>query len=92
MSLTDAPVPRSFIQSAYPTIKRHNPDLPVLIREANGVPARIFARFGASRTASKVLGLATHFGKIEKGVEQHIVVDNLSPGEITTKFSKLLGL
>ncbi|KAF9788132.1 thioredoxin-like protein [Thelephora terrestris] len=64
---------RSFIQSAYPTIKRHNPDLPVLIREANGVPARIFARF-------------------EKGVEQHIVVDNLSPGEITTKFSKLLGL
>ena len=48
MSLTDAPVLRSFIQSAYPTIKRHNPDLPVLIREANGVPARIFARFGAS--------------------------------------------
>lgn len=46
MSLTDAPASRSFIQSAYPTIKRHNPDLPVLIREANGVPARIFARFG----------------------------------------------
>lgn len=40
----------------------------------------------------KVLGLVTHFGKLEKGVEQHIVVDNLSPGEITTKFSKLLGL
>jgi hypothetical protein len=31
-------------------------------------------------------------GKIEKGVEQHIVVDNLSSTEITTKFSKLLAL
>lgn len=48
MSLTGTTVPRSFIQSAYPVIKRHNPDLPVLIREANGVPARIFARFGVS--------------------------------------------
>ena len=48
MSLTTTPVFRNFIQSAYPTIKRHNPDLPVLIREASGTPARIFARFGAS--------------------------------------------
>ena len=30
--------------------------------------------------------------KTDKGVEQHIVVDDLSPAEITTKFSKLLGL
>ena len=92
MLLTDAPVSRSFIQSAYPTIKRHNPDLPVLIREANGVPARIFARFGASAQLPRLPGLISHIVKTEKGVEQHILVDNLSPAEITTKFSKLLSL
>ncbi|KAJ7220550.1 thioredoxin-like protein [Mycena pura] len=36
---------RQFILSKYPLIKQHNPDLPVLIREASGTPARIFARF-----------------------------------------------
>ncbi|KAF5310123.1 hypothetical protein D9619_010379 [Psilocybe cf. subviscida] len=36
---------RAFIVSKYPTIKKHNPDLPVMIREATGTPARIFARF-----------------------------------------------
>ncbi|KAF9044459.1 thioredoxin-like protein [Panaeolus papilionaceus] len=36
---------RQFIISKYPVIKKHNPDLPVLVREANGTPARVFARF-----------------------------------------------
>ncbi|KAF8234542.1 NADH dehydrogenase, alpha subcomplex, subunit 2 [Tricholoma matsutake] len=36
---------REFILSRYPTIKKYNPDLPVLIREASGTPARVFARF-----------------------------------------------
>ncbi|PVG03962.1 putative nadh-ubiquinone oxidoreductase 10.5 kDa subunit [Serendipita vermifera] len=36
---------RHFILSAYPLIKKSNPDLPVLIREAQGTPARAFARF-----------------------------------------------
>ena len=36
-----------FVVSEYPVIKKHNPDLPVLIREATGTPARVFARFGA---------------------------------------------
>lgn len=43
--------PRKFILANYPTIKKHNPDLPVLIREASGTPARVFARFGTSRFA-----------------------------------------
>lgn len=37
-------------------------------------------------------GLTCHPGDTEKGVEQNILVDNLSPAEITTKFSKLLSL
>jgi len=36
---------RQFIVSKYPIIKKHNPELPVLIREATGTPARVFARF-----------------------------------------------
>ncbi|KAK0495663.1 thioredoxin-like protein [Armillaria luteobubalina] len=40
---------RQFITSKYPLIKQHNPDLPVLIREASGTPARAFARFERGR-------------------------------------------
>ncbi|KAK4055430.1 hypothetical protein OIO90_003268 [Microbotryomycetes sp. JL221] len=36
---------RAFIQSSYPHVKKANPDLPILIREALGTPARAFARF-----------------------------------------------
>ncbi|KAL9709515.1 hypothetical protein Ac2012v2_007253 [Leucoagaricus gongylophorus] len=36
---------RQFVLAHYSSIKQHNPDLPVLIREAKGTPARAFARF-----------------------------------------------
>ena len=36
----------NFILANYSVIKKHNQDLPVLIREADGTPARAFARFG----------------------------------------------
>ncbi|EJT99672.1 NADH dehydrogenase [Dacryopinax primogenitus] len=36
---------RQFIQSTYPAIKKANPDVPILIREAGGTQARVFARF-----------------------------------------------
>ncbi|KAF8527617.1 NDUFA2, NADH ubiquinone oxidoreductase 10.5kD subunit [Hysterangium stoloniferum] len=36
---------RQFIKSSYPVLKKSNPDLPVLIREVQGTPARAFARF-----------------------------------------------
>ncbi|GAA5995623.1 L51/S25/CI-B8 domain-containing protein [Rhodotorula paludigena] len=36
---------RAFIRSSYPAIKSANPDLPILIREARGTPARGFVRF-----------------------------------------------
>lgn len=36
---------RQYIVKQYASIKKANPDLPVLIREANGTPARVFARF-----------------------------------------------
>ncbi|PWN25433.1 NADH dehydrogenase, alpha subcomplex, subunit 2 [Jaminaea rosea] len=36
---------RQFIQSSYPSLKASNPSLPILVREAQGTPARVFARF-----------------------------------------------
>ncbi|PWN95367.1 NADH dehydrogenase, alpha subcomplex, subunit 2 [Tilletiopsis washingtonensis] len=36
---------REFLKAAYPSLKEANPNLPFLIREAQGTPARIFARF-----------------------------------------------
>jgi hypothetical protein len=37
---------RSFVQRAYPSLKRHNPQTPIMVREATGAPAQVFARYG----------------------------------------------
>ncbi|ETS62794.1 hypothetical protein PaG_02542 [Moesziomyces aphidis] len=36
---------RKFLESNYKPIKQSNPDVPFLVREASGTPARAFARF-----------------------------------------------
>lgn len=36
---------RSFLQRAYPTMKRHNPYTPILMREAQGTPPTLYARY-----------------------------------------------
>jgi len=46
-SLSPLCLSRQFVLARYKSIKQQNPDLPVLIREATGTPARAFARFGA---------------------------------------------
>jgi hypothetical protein len=38
---------RSFIQRSYPTMKKHNPHTPIMIREASGTEPKVYARFGA---------------------------------------------
>lgn len=37
---------RQFIKSAYPALKADNPDVKILVREAQGVTPRAFVRFG----------------------------------------------
>lgn len=37
---------RSFLNRAYPTMKKHNPHTPILMREASGTEPRVFARYG----------------------------------------------
>jgi hypothetical protein len=37
---------RSFLTRAYPTMKKNNPHVPILIREGKGVLPKIYARYG----------------------------------------------
>lgn len=38
---------RNFITKSYPTMKKHNPHTPIMIREASGVEPKVYARYGA---------------------------------------------
>jgi NADH dehydrogenase (ubiquinone) 1 alpha subcomplex subunit 2 len=40
-------VNRNFLNRSYPTMKKHNPYTPIMIREASGIEPRVYARFGA---------------------------------------------
>ncbi|KAH7271539.1 thioredoxin-like protein [Fusarium solani] len=46
---------RSFITRAYPTMKRSNPNIPILIREAAGTQPKVYARYERGTEKSKVL-------------------------------------
>ncbi|KAI6130976.1 NDUFA2, NADH ubiquinone oxidoreductase 10.5kD subunit [Pisolithus croceorrhizus] len=87
---------RQFVLANYPVMKKHNPDLPILIREASGTPARVFARFGAflvhvlQRALRPSLGLAELLPFIGRGVEKHVELDNLSSGDVTSRVARLL--
>ena len=38
---------RNFLTRSYPTMKKHNPHTPIMIREASGTEPIVYARFGA---------------------------------------------
>ena len=40
---------RNFLARSYPTMKKHNPSIPIMIREASGTQPTVYARFGASK-------------------------------------------
>ncbi|KAJ1920466.1 hypothetical protein H4219_001303 [Mycoemilia scoparia] len=46
---------RDFIVKQYPALKKANPGLPILIREANGVQSSITARFERGREHKSIL-------------------------------------
>ena len=37
---------RSFLARAYPTMKKNNPNTPIMLREAAGTQPRVYARYG----------------------------------------------
>ncbi|KAK3690606.1 hypothetical protein LTR37_019102 [Vermiconidia calcicola] len=40
---------RSFLTRAYPTMKKNNPYIPIMIREASGTEPRVYARYEFGR-------------------------------------------
>lgn len=45
---------RSFLTRTYPTMKKHNPQIPIMLREAAGTSPKIYARyeFGVEKSQS----------------------------------------
>ncbi|KAI1488400.1 thioredoxin-like protein [Biscogniauxia mediterranea] len=46
---------RTFITRAYPTMKKNNPDTPILIREATGILPKVYARYEFGKEKSQSL-------------------------------------
>ena len=82
---------REFITSTYPSMKQANPDLPILIRQAKGTPARVFARFGACFQFPSCSLLANWRHLVERGVEKHVEVEGLPASDVASRISQLLG-
>ncbi|KAK5944923.1 hypothetical protein PMZ80_002125 [Knufia obscura] len=50
---------RTFLRRAYPTMKHHNPNTPILIREATGIEPKMWARYaGAKERQQSLAGLS----------------------------------
>ncbi|KAL3473520.1 thioredoxin-like protein [Aspergillus californicus] len=58
---------RSFLKRAYPTMKKHNPHTPILIREASGTLPRVYARFGFGKEKEEALS-----GLSDQQIEERI--------------------
>ncbi|TVY13127.1 NADH-ubiquinone oxidoreductase 10.5 kDa subunit [Lachnellula arida] len=58
---------RSFLARAYPTMKKNNPQTPIMLREAAGTQPRVYARyeFGQEKSES-LLGLS------DKQIEERV--------------------
>ncbi|KAJ5110055.1 NADH-ubiquinone oxidoreductase 10.5 kDa subunit [Penicillium argentinense] len=58
---------RSFINRAYPTMKKHNPHTPILMREASGTQPRVFARYELGKEKQEALA-----GLTDSQIEERI--------------------
>ncbi|ODV89544.1 hypothetical protein CANCADRAFT_27124 [Tortispora caseinolytica NRRL Y-17796] len=58
---------RSFVLRSYPTLRKHNPSVPILVREAQGVEPIVYARFGLGKESSVSVS-----GKTDKEIEKLI--------------------
>ncbi|EZF29802.1 hypothetical protein H109_06221 [Trichophyton interdigitale MR816] len=68
-SSTHGDATRAFLKRAYPTMKKNNPSVPILIREALDVEPRVFARYEFGKEKQEnLLGLS------DKEIEQKVTV------------------
>ncbi|KAF2017307.1 NADH dehydrogenase, alpha subcomplex, subunit 2 [Aaosphaeria arxii CBS 175.79] len=58
---------RNFLTKSYPTMKKHNPHTPILIREASGIEPKVYARFDFGKEKSVPLK-----GLDDKAIEQSV--------------------
>ncbi|KAF3048249.1 hypothetical protein N0V91_001975 [Didymella pomorum] len=58
---------RNFLQRSYPTMKKHNPHTPILIREASGFEPTLFARYNYGKETKVPLK-----GLDDKSIEQKV--------------------
>ncbi|KAL2105795.1 hypothetical protein VUR80DRAFT_7729 [Thermomyces stellatus] len=58
---------RTFLTRAYPTMKKNNPHVPILIREGKGVLPRIYARYDLGKEKSQSLE-----GLTDKQIEEAV--------------------
>ncbi|CAI6258832.1 unnamed protein product [Periconia digitata] len=58
---------RNFLTKSYPTMKKHNPHTPIMIREASGTEPKVFARYDFGK--EKVIPLK---GLDDKTIEQQV--------------------
>jgi NADH dehydrogenase (ubiquinone) 1 alpha subcomplex subunit 2 len=58
---------RSFLTRAYPTMKKNNPQTPIMLREATGTLPKIYARYDLGAEKSKSLE-----GLTDKQIEEAV--------------------
>ncbi|KAI9056264.1 hypothetical protein LZ554_001191 [Drepanopeziza brunnea f. sp. 'monogermtubi'] len=58
---------RSFLARSYPTMKKHNPNTPILLREAAGTQPRVYARYEFGHEESESLA-----GLSDKQIEEKV--------------------
>ncbi|KAJ4364238.1 hypothetical protein N0V95_000860 [Ascochyta clinopodiicola] len=58
---------RNFLQRSYPTMKKHNPHTPILIREASGIEPTLYARYNYGKEKKVTLR-----GLDDKSIEQKV--------------------
>ncbi|KAF4459000.1 NADH2 dehydrogenase (ubiquinone) chain [Fusarium albosuccineum] len=75
---------RSFLTRAYPTMKRNNPNIPILIREAAGTQPKVYARYGAPPSAALDRAWSTNerCTIADRGTEKSQILEGLSDKQI----------
>ncbi|TGO33593.1 hypothetical protein BHYA_0237g00050 [Botrytis hyacinthi] len=64
---SDKPRSRSFLARTYPTMKKHNPNTPIMLREAAGTQPKVYARYEFGREVSEDLA-----GLSDKEIEDKV--------------------
>jgi NADH dehydrogenase (ubiquinone) 1 alpha subcomplex subunit 2 len=81
---------RSFLLRAYPTMKKNNPNIPIMLREAAGTAPRIYARYGRSLEDILLCIIGALTTLSEYGQEKSESLDGLTDKQIEDTVSGLV--